>query len=325
MLVKSLMLKPVKNMLVAPSTRLQNIIDCDAMIQGGCVIVCEGRHLSGILTDGDLRRHLKNYSQNSKVEEIMTASPQSIQENALVSDAFRLMTELKINQLPVVDEQLQVLGYLDYHSVANEMSPEQLFIDLNETQLTENENRHLARYHFAAQFIEPDKKVLDCACGSGYGSKLLADNRLKVTSVDLCDKAIRHARDKYRSDNIDFICRDISQIDFAANSFDAVVSLETLEHVPNDVCRQYLSNIDKFLKPGGMVVASSPMLRYRNGQPYITNPYHINEQPKAELLAMFKTLLPDYVLHFYHQKETKFVPLTDEDTGFCILVARKPN
>lgn len=323
MLVKSLMIAPLENMLVLPTANLQEIINSNAMIQGGCILVCQEKQLLGILTDGDLRRHLKHYSDNCAVSQAMTPSPKSIQVDSLVSDAFRLMTELKINQLPVVNKALQVVGFLDYHSVANIMSPEQLFIDLTVSKLTENENRHLARYRFATQFLEAGGDVLDCACGSGYGSKLLMDNGLNVTGVDLCQKAITHAQEKYTSQSGQFLCQDIDQLNFADESFDAVITLETLEHVSNDTCHKFLGKISQYIKPGGIVIASSPMLRYKNGEPYITNPYHINELPKSELLAMFKTRLTNFELHFYHQKETKFLPLVDENSGFCILVGRK--
>ena len=323
MLVKNLMSNTISSMLVTQHTRLKSILECNAMLQGGCVFVCEEKKLIGIVTDGDLRRHLANFSDNTTVGEIMTHSPKSIQEHTLISDAFRLMSELKINQLPVLNKKSQVVGYLDYHLLASVMSPEQLFIDLNSDQLSENEKRHLARYHFATQFLQPGLQVLDCACGSGYGSKLLADSGLEVTGVDLCHQAIEHAQAKYQNANIKFLCQDFNTLEFADASFDAVITLETLEHVTNNVCRQFLKNIRRYLKPGGILIASSPMLRYKNGLPYITNPYHINELPRQELLSMFNTLLPDFTLHFYHQKETRFVPLGEENTGFCILVARK--
>lgn len=317
------MIKTIENMLVAPSAKLQTLLNCNAMSQGGCVFVCKDKKLVGILTDGDLRRHLANFSDNTAIGEIMTHSPKFIYEQSLVSDAFRLMTELKINQLPVLNEASQLVGYLDYHSLANVMSPEQLFIDLNCGQLSDNEKRHLARYHFATQFLQPELRVLDCACGSGYGSKLLAEKGLQVTGVDLCEQAIEHARKTYKNYDIHFLCKDINNLDFSEASFDAVVTLETLEHITHDMCRQFLKNIRYYLKPGGILIASSPMLRYKNNQPYITNPYHINELPREELLAMFNSLLPDFTLHFYHQEETCFIPLGRENTGFCILVARK--
>lgn len=45
--------------------------------------------------------------------------------------------------------------------------------------------------------------------------------------------------------------------------------------------------------------------------------------PRPELLEMFSDCLPGYVIHFYHQKQGAFLPLLDEDTGFCVAVARR--
>ena len=81
--------------------------------------------------------------------------------------------------------------------------------------------------------------------------------------------------------------------------------------------------IVRWLKPGGILVCSSPMLRYRNGTPYITNPYHINELPRDELLAMVNGYQEQLEIQFFHQKEETFQPLLDEHTGFCIVIARK--
>jgi ubiquinone/menaquinone biosynthesis C-methylase UbiE len=323
MLVKQLMSIINRNMIVKQVDTIQNILGTDGMIPAGCVFVCEEKKLIGILTDGDLRRQLITLSDNTTVGKMMAHSPKFVSESTLVSEAFTLMTQSAINQLPVLNDDHHIVGYLNYHTLANQLSPEQLFIDLQSSQLSENEQRHLSRYHFASQFIQPQLQVLDCACGSGYGSKILTDMGMQVTGVDLCQQAIDHAKEKYKSSNITFQCQDINHLDFADECFDAVVTLETLEHVTNEVCRQFIKKIDNMLKPGGLLIASSPMLRFKNKQPYITNPYHINELPRQELLNMFNSLLPGYVLHFYHQKDTRFVPLGSEHTGFCILVARK--
>ena len=80
-----------------------------------------------------------------------------------------------------------------------------------------------------------------------------------------------------------------------------------------------------WVKPGGIVVISSPMLRYKDGKPYVTNPYHINEMPKSEFLELCLTAMPDFVFHFYYQSDRSFLPLLDENTGFCISVGRRAN
>lgn len=321
MLVQQLINDTKEEMLVESDTCLQQVLDSNAMTYIGCVFILSSSKLVGILTDGDVRRHIVDNGLVGSVGNIMTPNPISVKEDELVPDAFQLMTKNKINQLPVVDVLGNLSGYIEYHALASAMSPEQLFINLDEKYLTENENRHLARYHFAANFILPEQRVLDCACGSGYGSMILAKNGFEVTGVDLNQDAINHAEEKYPK--INFLHKDINQLDFADGSFDAVVTLETLEHIPKEICRKFICNITKFLKPGGVFIASSPMLRFKDGLPYITNPYHINELPRDELIDMFETLMPNFKLHFYHQIETRFVPLSEENTGFCIIVGRK--
>ena len=86
----------------------------------------------------------------------------------------------------------------------------------------------------------------------------------------------------------------------ADNSLDGVVSLETLEHIDLRACRSYLSKASKWIKPGGILVASSP-IGLKMANPSITNPFHINEQKKSDLLQMFNQLLPNFKL-FFHQR-----------------------
>ena len=67
------------------------------------------------------------------------------------------------------------------------------------------------------------------------------------------------------------------------------------------------------------------MLRYLDGKPYVTNPYHVNEMPRNELMETIYDCFPSdkFVLEFFHQKQDRFVPLEDEDTGFLIFTASK--
>jgi len=209
------------------------------------------------------------------------------------------------------------------------MSPERIYPVPGDPD--ENVRRHIARYEFAASFIPAGAAVLDCACGSGYGTEILAGQASEVFGVDRSAEAIDYARERHARPNIVYARMPMEELRFPpglsrpANGLGAVVALETLEHVPRHVCRQFLCEHGAWIEPGGVLVASSPMLRYRDGQPYITSPYHINEMPRAELLAMFEELLPgsQWVKHYYHQEREAFLPLLDEDTGFCVLVARK--
>ena len=293
----------------------------------GCLFVtAESGILLGIITDGDIRRTLQINQDLSKVivKDIMSTSVIKISADKSLVEAYRLMTEKSINHLPVVGSKDQLVGFINFHELAGYMSPEHLFINLSEySNPSQNEQRHIHRYKFASNFIGSNSKVLDGACGSGYGSAILSLNGANVLGIDVNHEVIKFANQHHLKKSVEFIIGDIATLSFPDASFDAVVSLETLEHLPNATCQKYLKNISSWLKPKGILVASSPMLRYKNGKPYITSPYHINELPKDELLEMFEFCLPDFVFQFYHQDETRFVPLLDEHTGFCILVARK--
>ena len=293
----------------------------------GCLYVTDDDGiLEGIVTDGDIRRTFRNQADVGPllVADVISPSFLKVDVGSPPVEAYRLMVEQEINHLPIVDEQGKLVASLTFHDLVEKLSPEQIFLDLSEkTDLSENEQRHVARYKFATNFIQPNSRVLDGACGVGYGSNILSKNGCDVVSIDANQDAITYAKKHYAKASADFRVVNIAALDFPAESFDAVVSLETLEHIPYDVCRDYLLDISKWVKPGGILIASSPMLRYKDGKPYVTNPYHINELARADLLDMFKTCLPGFVLHLYHQEEKHFVPLLEEHTGFCILVARK--
>ena len=85
---------------------------------------------------------------------------------------------------------------------------------------------HSQRYDFAKPFVE-GKQIADIACGAGYGSYLLADVAKSVTGFDVADDALRHARQHFSRDNVEF--RHASTI--GVDEFDVVISFETLEHM----------------------------------------------------------------------------------------------
>ena len=129
---------------------------------------------------------------------------------------------------------------------------------------------HLERYRFAAQHCRSGR-VLDIACGVGYGSRYLSDSRrdLSVTGVDLSAEAVRYASERYASDRVSFVCRDA--MTFASEDlFDTIVSLETIEHLPDP--RGFVCNVLNFLRPGGVFVSSVPTTPSVDA-----NPHHLHD------------------------------------------------
>lgn len=186
---------------------------------------------------------------------------------------------------------------------------------------TENLERHISRYEFANNFISPNSLILDIACGSGYGSNILSKAN-NVIGIDNSQEAIEYAKKTYKG-NINFICTSIEHVVFEEDKFDAIVCLETLEHLYYSTALNFLLKATSWVRTNGVFILSSPMLRYKDGKSYITNPFHVNEMPRKDLLLLLNELFYNYSKFFFHQEETKFLPLNNEDTGFLIMVARK--
>lgn len=294
----------------------------DKFVEGTLFVVEDEYKLYGILTDGDVRRNFAK-EQEQKIENIITKLPKTINSHEEASVALRILRENGINILPVVDNENTLVGYITLHMLLSNFSPERLYITETQNSIDDNTNRHLARYNFALNFIRQDSLTLDCACGSGYGSKILSKKSNRVWAVDLSYDAITFAKKENKTNNIEFIQEDLSKLTFQDSSFDNIISIETLEHVPFEVFSKFLENINNWLKKGGIFVGSSPMLRYKNNKPYITNPYHINEMPKKVFQEAIERKLKDFTIHYYYQNENTFLPMQEENTGFCIVVARK--
>jgi SAM-dependent methyltransferase len=136
------------------------------------------------------------------------------------------------------------------------------------------EAEHVARYRWATRWIR-GAVVLDVACGTGYGAPLLWDSGARrLISVDLSLPALRFGRDQY---GLRAVQADAQLLPFAPESFDVVVSLETIEHVPH--ADRFLEEVRRVLRPDGRLLLSTPDRNYSNE----TNPYHVREFTLPEL------------------------------------------
>jgi SAM-dependent methyltransferase len=118
----------------------------------------------------------------------------------------------------------------------------------------------LLSYHYeiASGFIPSDAKVLDIACGSGFGARIIAEKAAEVYGADLDTDTVLAAREVGGPPNLSFVEEDVTNMTFADDTFDAVTSMETFEHVDPD---GYLAEIRRVLKPGGKLILSTPQNR----------------------------------------------------------------
>ena len=85
----------------------------------GHVLFLNNKKVKAILSDGDLRRAMMSddFNLNKKAIKFATMNPKTIQENVLASDALKFMEENKIQLLPVINEQGDVVGVLHIHQL----------------------------------------------------------------------------------------------------------------------------------------------------------------------------------------------------------------
>jgi SAM-dependent methyltransferase len=149
---------------------------------------------------------------------------------------------------------------------------------------------HWHRYHFAARFVA-GRCVLDVACGSGYGSALLARHAACVFGADIADEAIAHARARYAAaPNLEFCAADCAALPFADASFDAVVSFETIEHIQAQ--ERFLDEVRRVLRPEGLFIVSSPNKLEYSDRRGCSNKYHVHELYRDELAASLAPRFP---------------------------------
>ncbi len=115
---------------------------------------------------------------------------------------------------------------------------------------------HIARYSLAAQFVRPGDTVLDCASGLGYGTAILAALSSGAAFIGVApdEASVEYARTNYGRDGVSFRTGNLKSI--RDSSIDVIVSMDTLEHVPD--WKAALKEFHRVLKPDGRLVASVP-------------------------------------------------------------------
>ena len=145
---------------------------------------------------------------------------------------------------------------------------------------------HIHRYAYATQFVQ-NKRVLDLACGEGYGSYLLAKTAQSVLGIDIDENSIKHARNKYIKQNLEFKVGSITEVPIGGESlFDVAVCFEALEHIEDH--EKLLSEVKRLLTPDGVFIVSTPNKTVYTDEPQFNNPFHVHELYFDEFRELFE-------------------------------------
>ena len=158
---------------------------------------------------------------------------------------------------------------------------------------------HLQRYeHFAADYR--GKKVLDAACGTGYGSHFIASSgATAVTGIDVSAEALDFCRQNYKAPNLQFRQFDVGTLSEMHERFDTIVSFETIEHLQDPA--RFIQDVSSILAPGGIFICSTPNPT-RHSETGTINPFHHNELSFAEFRRHFEKYF--HVSEALHQTES---------------------
>jgi GT2 family glycosyltransferase len=145
------------------------------------------------------------------------------------------------------------------------------------------EIEHLHRY-FLAREMARGLRVLDIACGEGYGAELMAQVAESVLGVDVSEEAVRFAERNYRRPNLSFRQGDGRAIPLPDASVDLVASFETLEHFYEH--EAFLAEIRRVLRPGGVLLLSTPDRDVYSPDGRPANAFHVRELDQPEFMAL---------------------------------------
>jgi len=142
---------------------------------------------------------------------------------------------------------------------------------------------HVSRYLYAASHVR-GRRVLDVACGTGYGLSVLGAEARTVVGADADLGSARTARHGTTGAPHAVLVSDGAQLPFGDGTFEVVTSFETLEHLCDR--DSFLDEIRRVLAPGGVLILSTPNALYTepvNGVP--RNRFHVHEYTPDELAS----------------------------------------
>jgi GT2 family glycosyltransferase/2-polyprenyl-3-methyl-5-hydroxy-6-metoxy-1,4-benzoquinol methylase len=144
---------------------------------------------------------------------------------------------------------------------------------------------HYHRYALAARYTT-GARVLDLACGEGFGPALLAAGAREVVGIDIDPQTVEHAAAHYPRDNVHFAVGSMIDPELLAGAepFDVITCFEALEHVvEQDVL---IALVRRLLTPGGLFLTSTPDVTVYSHEHGNDNPFHVRELTEPEFRAL---------------------------------------
>lgn len=217
---------------------------------------------------------------------------------------------IRVSDTPLFDincktNDIQIKNIFSFYNICSDNFDEQRKIDERIVPSFYYENvedyilylKHRFAYEYILPYINQGTKILDLGCGEGYGTYMLASKaKAFFYALDVDEKTIIEAKQKYNGDNIEFKCYDGGSNAFPDNTFDMIISFQVIEHVSNPEI--FLKEICRMLKPNGKFFITTPQRTYRLADKQIPwNKYHITEYDYISLSLLAKNVYEKFYIY----------------------------
>ena len=141
----------------------------------------------------------------------------------------------------------------------------------------------LARYKFVTKMLKKTDRVLEVGSGSGLGAIFLAQHCDHVTGIEVKTTEVEEARALNKRANVEFRACDLFEVP-AQEKFDAVVSLDVIEHMPVEMGHKFVKAKVSHLKNDGMIIIGTPTIHSYPYQSALSQASHVKCYDLPELL-----------------------------------------
>jgi len=187
----------------------------------------------------------------------------------------------------------------DTGALKNYKSNERRYFGSHTSYALDHDPKHilfsLARYKFAAKMLTGLETVLEVGCGDGLGANLVAQVCPRVVGIDCDEHAIKnHIETRWVGENIKLVTHDMVKNPYP-EKFDAVYSLDVIEHIEPSLEDKFFRNIISSSKNNGVLIMGAPN---KTAAPYASpgsESAHINLKDHDE----FKLTLSKYYRHVF--------------------------
>ena len=163
-------------------------------------------------------------------------------------------------------------------------------------------------YEFASQQFRPADRILDIACGDGYGCRILSGHVGEVVGIDINEALIaEHARNNELK-NVRYAVDNAFALSLGDASVTGATAMELIEHIPLDKVDVFVKEVRRVVAPGGAFICSTP--QNSHGEIPVV-PWHVKEYSVEE----FKAILGRHFSRVKIFSSKSGGQLTEEESG----------